>query len=40
MLKTYLKKTLNKEIKRVQNQMILNLQDVIDLYTILRIKGV
>lgn len=39
-VKDLFEKTLNKEIKRVQNQLILNLQDVIDLYTILRIKGV
>lgn len=31
---------LNKEIKTVQNQIVLSLQDVMDLYTILRIKGV
>lgn len=34
------KKTLNKEIKTVQNQIVLSLQDVMDLYTILRIQGV
>lgn len=39
-VKDLFEKTLNKEIKRVQNQLILNLQDVIDLYTILRIQGV
>lgn len=39
-VKDLFEKTLNKEIKKVQNQLILNLQDVIDLYTILRIQGV
>ena len=38
-VKDLFEKTLNKEIKRVQNQLILNLQDVIDLYTIFRIQN-
>lgn len=39
-VKDLFEKTLNKEITRVQNQMILDLQDALDLYTILRIQGV
>lgn len=39
-VKELFEKTLNKEIKTVQNQIVLSLQDVMDLYTILKIKGV
>lgn len=38
-VKDLFEKTLNKEITRVQNQLILNLQDALDLYTILRIQN-